>query len=64
MFKRKKSWFWKRCFKPWDERLSREKFVESDDDQTLIFNIPFICSIKLKSICIERAIQALSAVKS
>jgi len=40
-------------FKAWNERLSRDKFVESDDDDAqLIFHIPFSGSVRLKSICI------------
>eukprot|EP01117_Protostelium_nocturnum_P007476 TRINITY_DN2672_c0_g1_i1.p1 TRINITY_DN2672_c0_g1~~TRINITY_DN2672_c0_g1_i1.p1 ORF type:complete len:213 (-),score=59.16 TRINITY_DN2672_c0_g1_i1:29-667(-) len=39
-------------FKPWNERLSKEKYLESDVDEELIINIPFTQSIKLKSLII------------
>lgn len=37
-------------FKPWDERLDRTKFIESDCDAELLLKIPFTCVVKLKSI--------------
>ncbi|XP_014482329.1 PREDICTED: PITH domain-containing protein CG6153 [Dinoponera quadriceps] len=39
-------------FKPWEERLNRIKFVESDVDAELLFNIPFTGNVKLKSIIV------------
>ncbi|KAL0274147.1 UNVERIFIED_CONTAM: hypothetical protein PYX00_006640 [Menopon gallinae] len=37
-------------FKSWEERLNTEKFVESDVDEELLFNIPFTGNIKLKGL--------------
>ncbi|KAL7646773.1 UNVERIFIED_CONTAM: hypothetical protein RMT77_002028 [Armadillidium vulgare] len=42
----------KDVFKPWEERLSTEKFVESDVDEELLYNIPFTDQIKLKGIIV------------
>lgn len=37
-------------FKPFEQRLDFERFVQSDVDQELLFNIPFTGNIKLKAI--------------
>ncbi|XP_076035012.1 PITH domain-containing protein GA19395 [Oratosquilla oratoria] len=42
----------KLVFKPWEERLNLDKFVESDADEELLFNIPFTDNIKLKGIVV------------
>ncbi|XP_053983319.1 PITH domain-containing protein GA19395 [Hylaeus anthracinus] len=39
-------------FKPWEERLDRNKYVESDMDNELLFNIPFTGNIKLKGLIV------------
>ncbi|XP_029056233.1 PITH domain-containing protein GA19395 [Osmia bicornis bicornis] len=39
-------------FKPWENRLDRTKYVESDMDNELLFNIPFTGNIKLKGLII------------
>ncbi|XP_043685872.1 PITH domain-containing protein GA19395 [Vespula pensylvanica] len=39
-------------FKPWEERLDTSKFVESDVDEELLFNIPFTGNVKLKGLII------------
>ncbi|KAK6632447.1 hypothetical protein RUM44_007489 [Polyplax serrata] len=40
----------KDVFKSWENRLNTDKFVESDVDEELLFNIPFTGNIKLKGI--------------
>jgi len=42
----------KEVFRPWDQRLLRDKFVESDADEELLFNIPFTGNVKLKGLII------------
>ncbi|KAF7997025.1 hypothetical protein HCN44_005302 [Aphidius gifuensis] len=39
-------------FKPWEDRLNCDKFVESDADEELLFNIPFTGDVKLKGLII------------
>ncbi|CAK8685062.1 unnamed protein product [Clavelina lepadiformis] len=42
----------RKVFKPWNDRLDRTKFTESDVDPELLFNIPFTGSVKLKSVAL------------
>lgn len=37
-------------FKPWQNRLDKDMYVDSDADSELLFNIPFTGNIKLKGI--------------
>nr|XP_012134804.1 PREDICTED: PITH domain-containing protein GA19395 isoform X1 [Megachile rotundata] len=39
-------------FKPWEKRLDKNKYVESDVDNELLFNIPFTGNIKLKGLIV------------
>ena len=38
----------KKVFKPYETRLDRTEWVESDADEEFLFNIPFTGSVKLK----------------
>ncbi|NXU90632.1 PITH1 protein, partial [Xiphorhynchus elegans] len=39
-------------FRAWEQRGDRTQFVESDDDEELLFNIPFTGSVKLKGVLV------------
>ncbi|EDW12950.1 PITH domain-containing protein CG6153 isoform X1 [Drosophila mojavensis] len=43
----------KTVFKPYEKRLDSSKFVQSDGDEELLFNVPFTGNIKLKGIIIR-----------
>eukprot|EP01135_Chromosphaera_perkinsii_P008701 Nk52_evm34s1444 gene=Nk52_evmTU34s1444 len=43
----------KKVFKPWEDRLSVDGFVQSDADEELIIHIPFTGDMKIKSICVH-----------
>ncbi|XP_075153457.1 PITH domain-containing protein GA19395 isoform X2 [Haematobia irritans] len=45
----------KKVFKPYEDRLDVTKFVQSDADEELLFNIPFTGNIKLKGIIVAGA---------
>ncbi|KAI8499220.1 PITH domain-containing protein 1 [Branchiostoma belcheri] len=42
----------KQVFKPWNERLDKSQYVDSDADEELLFNIPFTGLVKLKGVII------------
>jgi hypothetical protein len=42
----------KTIFKPWHERLDKERFLESDVDPELLLHIPFTGSVKLKGVIV------------
>ena len=39
-------------FKPWERRLDKTEFVESDADEELLINIPFNGDVKLKGLIV------------
>ena len=39
-------------FKPWERRLDKRDFVESDADEELLINIPFNGDVKLKGLIV------------
>ncbi|NWH69211.1 PITH1 protein, partial [Geococcyx californianus] len=39
-------------FRAWEERGDRAQFVESDDDEELLFNVPFTGNVKLKGVMV------------
>ncbi|XP_072273774.1 PITH domain-containing protein 1 [Pyxicephalus adspersus] len=43
----------KTVFRAWEERTDWSRFVESDDGEELLFNIPFTGNVKLKGIIIS-----------
>ncbi|XP_055640642.1 PITH domain-containing protein GA19395 [Toxorhynchites rutilus septentrionalis] len=45
----------KTVFKPYDQRMDFSKFVTSDADEELLFNIPFTGNVKLKGIIVMGA---------
>nr|AEE63625.1 unknown [Dendroctonus ponderosae] len=42
----------KTVFKAWENRLNRDMFVQSDMDEELLFNIPFVGNVKLTGIIV------------
>ncbi|KAI9222286.1 PITH domain-containing protein [Blastocladiella britannica] len=40
-------------FRPWDERLIEDRFIESDADEQLLIHIPFTGQVKLKTIALR-----------
>ncbi|KAF9067231.1 DUF1000-domain-containing protein [Rhodocollybia butyracea] len=49
--------------KPWHERMSEDKFVESDADDQLIIRIPFTGSVKLRSLLLKTGPSDLTPSK-
>ncbi|CAF4010555.1 unnamed protein product, partial [Rotaria sp. Silwood1] len=39
-------------FRAWEEQLDRSKVVESDDEQELLFSIPFNGAVKITGLCV------------
>ncbi|CAF1546056.1 unnamed protein product [Rotaria sp. Silwood1] len=42
----------KDVFRAWEEQLGRSKVVESDDEQELLFSIPFNGAVKITGLCV------------
>ncbi|KAJ3890980.1 galactose-binding domain-like protein [Lentinula edodes] len=51
------------AIKPWHERASEDKFVESDADDQLIIRIPFTGSVKLRSLLLKTGPADLTPLK-
>ncbi|CAF5167245.1 unnamed protein product, partial [Rotaria sp. Silwood1] len=39
-------------FRAWEEQLDQSKVVESDDEQELLFSIPFNGAVKITGLCV------------
>ncbi|KAJ1950267.1 hypothetical protein IWQ62_006597 [Dispira parvispora] len=53
----------KTVFKPWDQRNTLEPYVESDGDEQLLVQVPFVGMVKLKSIWLGGGPGAQSPAK-
>ncbi|CAG0886468.1 unnamed protein product [Darwinula stevensoni] len=47
----------KKIFKAWEERKDNSKYVESDVDEELLFNIPFTGNVKLKGFIVRGGME-------